>query len=401
MIRREEYLKQVTDVMESDFIKVFIGIRRSGKTELMLSTINMLKENGVKEENIIYISLEDKKYYDITDYHVLDETVYSMAENATGRIYIFIDEIQQVNKWEKSIIGYKKALDCDIYITGSNSKLLSTELSTLLAGRYTQINVYPFSFNEVIQFKKEEGMEVDEKETFNEYLTYGGMPGLLTVKKNMKNNALRDIYNSIIVDDILTRHSIERVDLFKRFVRYLINSTAQTFSKKSIKNYLKNENITMNPETINNYTEYLQEALFIMRLRRKDLIGKKEMSTKEKYYLTDQGFHHALIDDNTNWIPRILENIVYIELLRRGYDVHVGKVYDKEVDFECRKEDKKIYIQVTYLLASEQTIEREFGVLERIRDNYPKYVLSQDEFNFSRNGIIHMRIIDFLKDEDI
>jgi len=401
MIRREEYLKQVTDVMESDFIKVFIGIRRSGKTELMLSTINMLKENGVKDENIIYISLEDKKYYDITDYHVLDETVYSMAENATGRIYIFIDEIQQVNKWEKSIIGYKKALDCDIYITGSNSKLLSTELSTLLAGRYTQINVYPFSFNEVIQFKKEEGMEVDERETFNEYLTYGGMPGLLTVKKNMKNNALRDIYNSIIVDDILTRHSIERVDLFKRFVRYLINSTAQTFSKKSIKNYLKNENVTMNPETINNYTEYLQEALFIMRLRRKDLIGKKEMSTKEKYYLTDQGFHHALIDDNTNWIPRILENIVYIELLRRGYDVHVGKVYDKEVDFECRKEDKKIYIQVTYLLASEQTIEREFGVLERIRDNYPKYVLSQDEFNFSRNGIIHMRIIDFLKDEDI
>lgn len=180
-------------------------------------------------------------------------------------------------------------------------------------------------------------MDIDEKEIFREYLIYGGMPGLLTIKENMKVNALKDMYNSIIVDDILTRHNINKVDLFKRFVRYLINSTAQTFSKKSITNYLKNENVKLEPTTINNYTDYLQEALFINRLRRKDLIGKKEMSTKEKYYLTDQGFHQALIDENTNWIPRILENIVYVELLRRGYDIRVGKVYKKEIDFECGK----------------------------------------------------------------
>lgn len=227
------------------------------------------------------------------------------------------------------------------------------------------------------------------------------MPGLLTIKENMKVNALKDMYNSIIVDDILTRHNINKVDLFKRFVRYLINSTAQTFSKKSITNYLKNENVKLEPTTINNYTDYLQEALFINRLRRKDLIGKKEMSTKEKYYLTDQGFHQALIDENTNWIPRILENIVYVELLRRGYDIRVGKVYKKEIDFECRKKNSTIYIQVSYLLTSEKTIEREFSPLETIRDNYPKYVLSLDEFNMSRNGIIHMNIIDFLKNEDI
>lgn len=401
MIKRELYLKQINDVIDSDFVKVFIGIRRSGKTELMLSTISKIKQRGIEDKNIIYISLEDPKYYDILDYKMLDKIVYSLTENIQGKVYILIDEIQRVEKWEKSINGYKKTLNCDIYITGSNSKLLSTELSTYLAGRYIELKVYPFSFNEFIQYKKDEGIEIDEKEVFREYLTYGGMPGLLSINESMKMKALRDIYNSIIVDDILTRHTIDKIDLFKRFVRFLINSTAQTFSKKSIRNFLKNENILLNPTTINNYTDYLQEALFINRLRRNDLIGKKEMSTNEKYYLTDHGFHQALVDDNSNWIPRILENIVYIELLRRNYEVHIGKIYDKEIDFECKKDKKKIYIQVTYLLASEDTIEREFGNLEKIRDNYPKYVLSLDEFDMSRNGIIHMNIIDFLKDETI
>ena len=401
MIKRELYLKQINDVIDSDFVKVFIGIRRSGKTELMLSTISKIKQRGIEDKNIIYISLEDPKYYDILDYKMLDKIVYSLTENIQGKVYILIDEIQRVEKWEKSINGYKKTLNCDIYITGSNSKLLSTELSTYLAGRYIELKVYPFSFNEFIQYKKDEGIEIDEKEVFREYLTYGGMPGLLSINESMKMKALRDIYNSIIVDDILTRHTIDKIDLFKRFVRFLINSTAQTFSKKSIRNFLKNENILLNPTTINNYTDYLQEALFINRLRRNDLIGKKEMSTNEKYYLTDHGFHQALVDDNSNWIPRILENIVYIELLRRNYEVHIGKIYDKEIDFECKKDKKKIYIQVTYLLASEDTIEREFGNLEKIRDNYPKYVLSLDEFDMSRNGIIHMNIIDFLKDEII
>ena len=401
MIKRELYLKQINDVIDSDFVKVFIGIRRSGKTELMLSTISKIKQMGIEDKNIIYISLEDPKYYDILDYKMLDKIVYSLTENIQGKVYILIDEIQRVEKWEKSINGYKKTLNCDIYITGSNSKLLSTELSTYLAGRYIELKVYPFSFNEFIQYKKDEGIEIDEKEVFREYLTYGGMPGLLSINESMKMKALRDIYNSIIVDDILTRHTIDKIDLFKRFVRFLINSTAQTFSKKSIRNFLKNENILLNPATINNYTDYLQEALFINRLRRNDLIGKKEMSTNEKYYLTDHGFHQALVDDNSNWIPRILENIVYIELLRRNYEVHIGKIYDKEIDFECKKDKKKIYIQVTYLLASEDTIEREFGNLEKIRDNYPKYVLSLDEFDMSRNGIIHMNIIDFLKDETI
>ena len=381
----------------------FYRITSEDRSDTITKSKRIIKE---KYEDIVYF---DNSYlyarndlnYDIYDYKQLDEIIYSLAENSTEKIYIFIDEIQQVDKWEKSINGYRKSLNCDIYITGSNSKLLSTELSTYLAGRYIEIKVYPFSYTEVIQFKLLEGLTINEKEIFNEYVTYGGMPGLLTVNEKMKTNALRDIYNSIIVDDILTRHRIEKVDLFKRFIRYLMNSTSQTFSKKSIQNYLKNENIKMNPETINNYTDYLQEALFIARLRRKDLVGKKEMKTQEKYYLTDHGFHQALIDDNSKWIPRILENIVYMELLRRGYDVRVGKVYDREVDFEYKKDNQKRYMQVTYMLSTDETIEREFTPLEMIRDNYPKYVLSLDEFDMSRNGIIHMNIIDFLKNKEI
>ena len=379
----------------------FNGIRRSGKTELMNSTIEELKKRNVSEENIIYISLEDRKYYNITDYMMLDNLVFKLAENIEGRVYIFIDEIQQVERWEKSVNAYRKSLDCDIYITGSNAQLMSSELSTYLAGRYVEINVYPFSFNEFVEYKEKIGVFADDRDLFREYVEFGGMPGLLTIQESMKAAVLKGIYDSIIVEDILTRHSIEKVDLFKRFSRYLMNSVGQTFSKTSIRNFLKNENISLNTTTITNYTDYLCESLFISPLRRKDLIGKKEMTTFEKYYLTDHGFHQALIDDNANWMLRILENIVFVELLRRGYEVRVGKVYDKEVDFECSKKNRKIYVQVTYLLASDDTIEREFSSLEKIRDNYPKYVLSLDEFDFSRNGIRHMNIIDFLKDTSI
>lgn len=395
----------INKLMDTEFIKVFIGMRRTGKTQLMLNTIEELKIKGISQENIIYISLESRKYNHIKTYTQLDEAVYSQIKNTEERVYIFIDEIQEVEGWEKSINSYRIDLNSDIYITGSNSKLFSTELSTLLAGRYIRIPVYPFSFKEVLEYTKQNqspNTPINEKEIWMKYLEFGGMPSILSIDDQyVKTNILNDIYNSIIINDILTRHNIKDIDLFKRFLRYLINSTSQTFSKKSITNYLKNENKETSRTTITNYTQYIQEALFSHKVRRTDLIGKKELKTEEKYYLTDHGFHHIIIDDNKNWIPRILENIIYIELLRRGYTIHIGKIRNKEIDFVCERNKNKIYIQVSYILNSPETLKREFEALEKIQDNYPKYVLTMDELDFSQNGIIHMNIIDFLKNDNI
>lgn len=405
MIKRTKYIQDLHELKDTDFVKVFVGMRRTGKTYLMLSFIDEFKKMGVPVENIIYISLESPKYYDIINYKQLDEIIYSKTKDLSDKIYILIDEIQQVDSWEKSINGYRVSLNCDIYITGSNSKLLSTELSTFLAGRYIQIPVYPFSFKEILKFYEEKGIEnnyENENHFFKQYMKYGGMPGLLDLdSSDKKEKALKDIYNSIIVDDILSRHNINKLDLFKRFLRFMINSTGQTFSKKSVINYLKNEHYKIDYETLNNYTEYIQESLFVTRIRREDLIGKKELKTEDKYYLMDHGFHQALIDDNNKWIPRILETIVFNELLRRGYNIKIGKVGKKEVDFVCRKVNKKLYVQVCYLLASDETIEREFSPLLKIKDNYEKYVLSMDEFDFSMDGIKHMNIIKFLKSDSI
>ena len=406
MIKRESYLKQIDALMNTDFIKIIIGIRRCGKTFLLKSIIEELKNKGVNEENIIYISFESNKYKNIFTQEELDELILNLTNNISGKIYILFDEIQQVNGWEKSVNGYRVDLDCDIYITGSNSKLLSNELATLLSGRYIKINLYPFSYKEVLKYKQEyyniELNYENKRKIFHEYLLFGGMPGILGIPNNdTKINALQDIYDSIIVHDILSRYTINDVDLFKRFSHYLMNSTGQTFSKTSITNYLKNENRKTTRNTISNFTIYLQESLFCKKVRRQDILGKKILKTEEKYYLADQGFHHALVDDNTKWIPRVLENIVYNELIRRGYSVKIGKIKNKEIDFVCQKYDKKIYVQVSYYLSTEKTVEREFSPLLDVPDKYDAYVISMDEFDMSYNGIKHKNIIEFLLDDEI
>jgi len=406
LIKRESYLKQIDALMNTDFIKIIIGIRRCGKTFLLKSIIEELKNKGVNEENIIYISFESNKYKNIFTQEELDELILNLTNNISGKIYILFDEIQQVNGWEKSVNGYRVDLDCDIYITGSNSKLLSNELATLLSGRYIKINLYPFSYKEVLKYKQEyyniELNYENKRKIFHEYLLFGGMPGILGIPNNdTKINALQDIYDSIIVHDILSRYTINDVDLFKRFSHYLMNSTGQTFSKTSITNYLKNENRKTTRNTISNFTIYLQESLFCKKVRRQDILGKKILKTEEKYYLADQGFHHALVDDNTKWIPRVLENIVYNELIRRGYSVKIGKIKNKEIDFVCQKYDKKIYVQVSYYLSTEKTGEREFSPLLDVPDKYDAYVISMDEFDMSYNGIKHKNIIEFLLDDEI
>ena len=406
MIKRELYLEQIRQMRGTDFIKVIVGLRRCGKTSLLKSIMKELQNQKVNKENIIYISFELVEYKNIFTSEQLDEVVLNLTKNLEGKLFLLFDEIQQVESWEKSINSYHASFDCDIYITGSNSKLLSNELATLLAGRYIKINLYPFSFKEVLQYRKEiDNVTLTKeliKEYFNYYLLFGGMPGLLPIKDDdTKINALQDIYDSIIVHDILSRYTINEIDLFKRFSHYLMNSTGRTFSKTSITNYLKSENKRTTRNTISNFTDYLQDSLFCKRVMRQDILGKKILKTEEKYYLTDQGFHHALVDNNSNWIGRILENVVYNELVRRGYSVKIGKIRDKEIDFVCEKYDDKVYIQVAYILSEPETIEREFSPLMDVPDKYRAYVLSMDEVNRSQDGIIHKNIIDFLLDEEI
>ena len=406
MIKRELYLDQIRNLFGTDFIKVIVGLRRCGKTSLMKSIIEELKNQGVKKENIIYVSFEQVQYKNIFTQEQLDALVLSLVKDLEGKIYLLFDEIQQVESWEKCINSYSASFDCDIYITGSNSKLLSNELATLLSGRYIKINLYPFSFKEVLQYKKEiDGVELTKvgiEEYFQEYLLFWGMPGLLPITdESTKANALQDIYDSIIVHDILSRYTINEIDLFKRFSHYLMNSAGQTFSKTRITNYLKSENKRTTRNTISNFTNYLEDSLFCKKVRRQDIVGKKILKTEEKYYLADQGFHHALVDNNNNWLGRILENVVYNELIRRNYSVKIGKIYDREIEFVCEKQGKKVYIQVAYLLSDSETIEREFSPLLLVPDKYDVYVLSMDEFDMSQDGIKHKNIIDFLLDDEI
>ncbi|MBE6494484.1 MAG: ATP-binding protein [Methanosphaera stadtmanae] len=404
MIRRDSYFNIINEFIDTNFIKIFTGIRRSGKTTLLHSIVDELKSKGIPSDNIFYISFESMEYQNIEDSIQLNNLIIKLIEEVDGKYYFFFDEIQLVKNWEKSINGFHTDLNCDIYITSSNAMLLSGEYATLLSGRYKQINVYPFSFKEVLKYKREiDSIEITDdiqKKIFDEYLEFGGMPGILELRSaKAKKDALNDIYASIVYNDIFGRYIIKKTDLFKRFSNYIMNTMGETFSSKSITNYLKNEVEETTRNTILNFTNYLENAYFIHKVRREDLIGKKLLKTRQKYYLTDHGFHNAVIQ--SNWIKQspVLENIVYMELLRRGYEVKIGKIYDKEIDFLCEKDGDKCYIQVCYLLSNPETIEREFNPLLKVKDQYDKYVFSMDEHDNSHEGIKHVNIIDFLTND--
>ena len=407
LIRREAYVNKLKDYVNSDFVKVYIGIRRSGKTSLMHNIIDELKSMGVKEENIIFISFESREYAYVDNSKQLDEIVFDKTENLEGKIYLFFDEIQQVKGWEKSINSYRVSINSDIYITGSNSKLLSGELATLLSGRYLTINVYPFSFKEFLQYKNEIegiGLTADTiKNLYDEYFNLGGMPGILSLRSDeFKNLALKDIFNSILFEDVVSRFNIKDIDLLQRFSRYMISSTGEVFSSESIKNYLKSNGVYTTQDTLLRYNEYLKQSFFISKCKCFKLKGRKEMKILGKYYLTDHGFHHALIENNMLKVTNILENIVYVELLRRGYKVNVGRHNDNtEVDFVCEKSGRYKYIQVSYRLTNEDTLNREITPLLRIPDKFESILITTENHDFSKEGVIHLNIIDFLCGDDL
>ena len=400
MLKRDEYIKQIVPFIDKDVIKVLTGIRRSGKSVMLKLLMEELKNRGINENQFIYINFENLKYRNLKNYERLYDFILNKVDDKYKSYYIFLDEIQEVEEWERCVNSLRvdEDFNFDIYITGSNAKLLSGELSTYLAGRYIEFVVYPFSFKEFFEIMKEKNKEIDLKEAFQKYVKFGGMPFLHNLDYNFEASMqyLQDLYASIILKDITQRNNIRDTDLLERIINYVIMNIGNTFSATSISKFFKSENRKVATETILNYIKACEEAFLVYRVARNDLLGKKILNVNEKYYIADHGIREAIMENNQKNINQVLENIVYFEMLRRGYNIKIGKVDNFEVDFVCKKNDETIYIQVSYLLASEDTKEREFSVLENIKDNYPKYVLSMDEFDMSRNGIKHVNLIKFL-----
>ena len=398
MIKRELYMKRIRPFIGLDLIKVIIGIHRCGKSVMLELIKQELVESGVNSTQFISINFEDLSYSHLQTAKSLHDEITNRAKDIDGKVYLFFDEIQEVKDWEKCINSFRVSLDCDIYITGSNAKLLSGELATYLSGRYVEFVIYPFSFKEFMELFRTIYPNNSIQQCFQKYLITGGMPYLANIRyeDEPSKQYLHDLFNSVQLKDIVKRNKIRDVDLLERIIAYVIANVGTTFSASSLAKFLKSEQRTVAPETILNYIKYCCDAYLFYQVKRVDLQGKQILSTNEKYYIADHGICEAVFGGNIRDINLILENIVYLELLRRGYKVTVGKTGEKGIDFVCDKHGEKLYVQVTYLLASEDTIKREFGAYDTIRDNFPKYVVSFDEFDMSRNGIKHQNIRDFL-----
>ena len=402
MIKRELYMKRIRPFIGTDLIKVMTGIRRCGKSVMLDLIKEELVESGVNPAQFISINFEDLNYSHLQTAKALHEEVTKRAAEIGGKVYLFFDEIQEVKDWEKCINSFRVTLDCDIYITGSNAKLLSGELSTYLGGRYVEFVIYPFSFAEFMELYRPIAPDDSVQKCFQKYLLAGGMPYLANIRYEEAPSKLylHDLFNSVQLKDVVKRNKIRDVDLLERIIAYVISNVGTTFSATSLAKFLKNEQRTVAPETILNYIKYCCEAYLFYQVKREDLQGKQILSSSEKYYIADHGIREAVFGGNMRDINLILENIVYLELLRRNYKVTVGRTGEKEIDFVCDKQGEKLYVQVCYLLASEETVKREFGAYGSIRDNYPKYVVSLDEFDMSRDGIKHRNIRDFLLAEE-
>ena len=402
MIKREMYMKRIRPFIDTDLIKVITGIRRCGKSVMLDLIKQELEESGIDPSRFISINFEDMRYEHLHTARALHDEIREKAAGVSERLYLFFDEIQEVDGWEKCINSLRVSMDCDIYITGSNARLLSGELATYLGGRYVEFVIYPFSFSEFTELYHQTAPETSVPQCFQKYLLCGGMPYLSNIRyeEEPSRQYLTDLFNSVQLKDIVRHNSIRDIDLLERVISYITVNVGNTFSAASLVKFFKSEHRTVAAETVMNYIRYCCDAFLFYQIRREDVKGKQLLASNEKYYIADHGIREAVFGGNMRDINLILENIVCMELLRRGYTVTVGKSKNKEIDFICHDRNEKIYIQVTYLLASEETIDREFSVYDSISDNFPKYVVSMDELDMSRNGIKHRNIRDFLLMEE-
>ena len=397
MIIREKYLKQMIDSKDTEFIKVITGVRRSGKSTLLLMFKDYLLKNGVKKENIIHINFESALYDNIKNNKDLYQHIKEKIKN--DKMYLLLDEVQNVESWEKAINSFKVDFNIDIYITGSNAYLLSSELSTLLSGRYIEIKMYPLSFKEFLTFNKYDENNLEDK--FNEYLKFGGLPAITLIKDNdeLILSYLNDIYNTIVKKDIIDRNNIKDTALLENIIKYLFNNVGSPISSNKISDYLNSNKIVQkaNHQTIDNYLNMLEKSYIIYKADRTDVKSKALLKTLGKYYVSDTGLRNIILGFRNINEGHLLENVVYLELLRRGYKVNIGKTSDYEVDFVAENPHTIKYYQVTQTLSDEQVKNRELRSLESISDNYEKIILSMDKsINNDFNGIKVKNIINWL-----
>lgn len=398
MIERPLYLDKIMPFVDTPFVKILTGVRRCGKSTILKMIIKKLREEKyVDDEQILSYRFDSMEYEDMTTKELYLEIKSKILQSK--KTYLFLDEIQEIEGWEKVVNTLASDFDVDIYITGSNSRMMSSEISTYLTGRYITFHIYTLSFEEYLMFKKSYTTLKDLKQEFSQYVRLGGFPAthLQDYSQDEVYTIVKDIYNSTIFSDIVRRNQVKKIDQLERVVKYTFNNIGNTFSAKSISNYFKSEQRKIDNETVYSYLEKLQKAYILHKCSRYDLQGKNILKTQEKFYLADVSLRYSVLGYTVDSVASSLENIVYLELKRRGYNVYIGKTKDKEIDFVATKQNEKIYVQVTQEIKSEKTQKREYEQLLEIRDNYPKYVVMADDFaGGNYEGIKTMNIVDFL-----
>ena len=397
MIFRENYVKNIMAFTDTPFVKVLTGVRRCGKSTIMQMIMDELRKRGVSEARIVSYRFDSMEYEGMTAKQLYEMIKTKLSD--TEKTYIFLDEVQEISSWEKAINSINTDFNVDIYVTGSNSRMMSSEISTYLTGRYVTFRIFTLSFEEYLTFKKQYGEVEDIHKELVNYIKYGGFPAIHLREYPLDNayTIVRDIYNSTIFSDIVRRNQIRKVDQLERVVKFVFDNVGKTFSAKSISDYIKSEHRTIDNETVYNYLEKLESAYILHRCSRYDVRGKEMLKTQEKFYLADSSFKYSVLGYNDRSVAAMLENVVCLELLRRGYEVCIGKTPNGEIDFIATRQNDKLYIQITKEIKSEKTEKREYDRLLEIGDNYPKYLLTTDDFaGGNYQGIKTMHVADFL-----
>ncbi len=400
MRNRAYYINQLVKYMGTPVVKVITGIRRSGKSSLLQLWHDFLLGQGVQQDQIIHLDFDSIQNESYQNYKELYNLIYQRHQSKPQKLYLLIDEIQEVEGWERVIRSCMVDFDCDMYITGSNARLLSGELATYIAGRYVEIPIYPLSFQEHLDFYMVDGQTPKDLESvFYEYLQYGGFPGLALMSKDdtLKRQYIRGIYDSVVLKDVIRRNNIRDPELLERIFIYIMDNVGHTFSAKKIANYLKSQGRKTGVESVYSYIRALESALILYTAKRYDVQGKKILERMEKYFLADLGLRYSMLGYQGEAVSQLLENVVFLELKRRGFTVYVGKEGDREIDFIAEKQGEKLYIQVTFMLTTEEVIMREFSPLLAVQDNFKKFVVSMDSHPFgNKDGIQWMHMVDFL-----